>query len=90
MKMSCFDEVAMSCIVYMVNCNFVIYVSCPLAFTMYKYSELQMSLITQKLSYKANCKTHLFFHNDNPSFDPSPPFLLYVHTWFPIIHCYLC
>jgi hypothetical protein len=50
----------MSCTVYMVNCNFVTHATCPLKLTMYKYSELQVSVATQKLSCKANYKTPLF------------------------------
>jgi len=50
----------MSCTVYMVNCNFVTRATCLLKLTMYKYSELQVSVATQKLSCKANYKTPLF------------------------------
>jgi hypothetical protein len=31
---------------------------------MYKYNELQMSDVTQKLNYKASCKTFFFCHSD--------------------------
>jgi len=58
--MSCFDWVAMNCIVYMVSCNFATHVTCPLAFMAYKYNELQMSSPTQELSCNANCKTPFF------------------------------
>jgi hypothetical protein len=50
----------MSCIIYIVNYNFTIHVTCLLTLTTYKYNELQVSSTTQKLSCKANCKT-LFF-----------------------------
>jgi hypothetical protein len=50
----------MNCTTYKVNCNCAIHATCPLALMMYKYSELQMSCETQKLSCKASCKT-LFF-----------------------------
>ncbi len=40
--------------------NYATHVTCPLALTMYKYSELQVSSATQKLSCKASCKTPLF------------------------------
>jgi hypothetical protein len=46
--------------IYMVNCNSITHVICSLTFTTYKYNELQMSFATQFLSYKANCKTHIF------------------------------
>jgi hypothetical protein len=42
------------------SCNFATHAICPLAFTAYKYSELQMFFATQKLSCKANCKTPFF------------------------------
>jgi len=61
LKMSCFDWVTMSYVVYMVNCNFVIHATCLLTLMMYKYNELQMSFITQKLGCKASCKTPFFF-----------------------------
>jgi hypothetical protein len=38
-----------------------IHATCPLIFTTYKYSELQVSSTTQKLSCKASCKTPFFF-----------------------------
>jgi hypothetical protein len=50
----------MNCIVYMVNYNYVIHAISLLAFMAYKYNELQMFSITQKLSYKASCKTPFF------------------------------
>jgi len=50
----------MSCTIYMVNYNYTTHVTCPLALIAYKYNELQMSYATQKLSYKANCKTPFF------------------------------
>ncbi len=40
------------------SCNFVTHATCPLEFTVYKYSELQMSIGTQQL--KASCKAPLF------------------------------
>ncbi len=58
--MSCFDEVAMSCNVYMVNYNFVTHAIYSSALMMFKYNELQMSIATEKLSCKANCKTPFF------------------------------
>ncbi len=42
------------------NCNFITHATCPLALTTYKYNELQVSSATQKLSYKASCKTLIF------------------------------
>ncbi len=56
-----YDGVAMSCTLYMVSYNFVTHATCSLAFTTYKYNELQVSSTTQKLSCKANCKTPFFF-----------------------------
>jgi hypothetical protein len=44
--MSCFKKVAieltMSCIIYIVNWNFVIHVTCLLTFMTYKYNDLQV------------------------------------------------
>jgi hypothetical protein len=37
------------------------YATCIITLTLYKYSELQMIIATQKLNYKANCKTSFFF-----------------------------
>jgi hypothetical protein len=45
----------------MVSCNFATHVTCLLELTVYKYSELKVFVATQKLSYKANCKTPFFF-----------------------------
>jgi hypothetical protein len=45
----------------MVSYNFAIHATCLLAFTTYKYGELQVSNATQKLNCKANCKTPFFF-----------------------------
>jgi len=59
--MNCFNWVAMSCTIYMVNYNFATHAICPLALKVYKYNELQMPYATQKLSCKANCKTPFFF-----------------------------
>ncbi len=42
------------------SCNSITHVIGPLTLIAYKYSELQMSFVTQKLNYKANCKTPLF------------------------------
>ncbi len=50
----------MNCTTYMVNCNFVIHATCPLPLMTYKYSELQVSFVIQKLSCKASCKTPFF------------------------------
>jgi hypothetical protein len=50
----------MSCIVYMVSCNFATHVTCPLVFTTYKYNDLQISFATQKLNCKDSCKTFFF------------------------------
>ncbi len=47
----------------MVNSNFVIHATCPLTFMVYKYSKLEVSFATQKLSCKTSCKTP-FSHND--------------------------
>ncbi len=52
----------MSCIVYMVNYNYATPTTCPLALMPDKYTELQMSFATQKVSCNASCKTP-FFHN---------------------------
>jgi hypothetical protein len=57
--LSC-NWVAMNCTIYMMNYNSTIHATCLLALTMYKYSELQMSSTTQKLSCKASCKTPIF------------------------------
>jgi len=43
------------------SCNSTIHVTCPLAFTTYKYNELQVVIVTQKLNCKASCKRPLFF-----------------------------
>jgi hypothetical protein len=51
---------AMNCTIYIVNCNYVTHATCPLTLMVEKYSELQMSGATQKLSWKANCKTPFF------------------------------
>ncbi len=40
--------------------NFVVHATCLLALMTHKYSELQMSSTTQKLSCKASCKTPFF------------------------------
>jgi hypothetical protein len=50
----------MSCIIYVVSCNFATHVTCSLAFMSYKYNELQVSSKPQKLNCKANCKIPLF------------------------------
>ncbi len=44
----------------MASCNFATHATCSLALMTYKYSELQMSFTTQKLSCKASCKTPFF------------------------------
>jgi hypothetical protein len=41
----------------------VIQAICLWTLTMYKYNEMQMSYATQKLNYKASCKTP-FFHSE--------------------------
>jgi len=51
----------MSCTIYTVSCNFATQATCLLTFMVYKYSELQVSSITQKLNYKANDKTPFSF-----------------------------
>jgi hypothetical protein len=51
----------MNCSIYTVSCNFVIHAICLLKLMMYKYSELQVSGVIQKLSCKASCKTPFFF-----------------------------
>jgi hypothetical protein len=51
----------MSCIVYMVSCNFAIHATCSLAFTVYKYNELIMFTTIQKLSCKASYKTPFLY-----------------------------
>jgi len=51
----------MSCIVYTMNYNFATHAICPLAFTTYKYSELQTSFTIQKLSCKVSYKAPFFF-----------------------------
>jgi len=53
----------MSCIIYMMSCDFAIHATCLLALTTYKYSELKVSSTTKKLNCKANCKTP-FCHSD--------------------------
>jgi len=53
----------MSCTVCMMSCNSTIHAICSLALATYKYSELQVSFVTQTFN-KANCKTPFFFHND--------------------------
>jgi hypothetical protein len=60
LRMSCFEWVVMSCIIYMANCNFTTHAAHSLTFMVYKYSELQMSSTTQKLSRKANYKIPFF------------------------------
>ncbi len=43
------------------SCNSTTHATYPLALTTYKYIELQVSFVTQKVSYKVSCKTP-FFH----------------------------
>jgi hypothetical protein len=50
----------MSCIIYIVSCNFAIHAPCSLALMAYRYNELQVSFVTQTLSCNANCKTPFF------------------------------
>jgi hypothetical protein len=50
----------MNCNVYMVNYNFTTHATYPLEFMVYKYSELQMSIVIENLNCKASCKTPLF------------------------------
>jgi hypothetical protein len=56
--MNCFDKVTIE--LQWVASYIQQIATCPLTFTMYKYSELQMSFATQKLSCKASCKTPFF------------------------------
>ncbi len=42
------------------SCNSAIHAICPLTLTTYKYIELQVSSIIQKLSCNVNCKTPFF------------------------------
>jgi len=79
----------MSCTVYMVICNFVIHATCPLALTMYKYKELQMSSITPKLNYKASSETPFFSHNVKLHGSLQYPFHLFffLMTWCLITIC---
>ncbi len=48
------------------SCNFTTHATSPLALTTYKYIDLKMPSVIQKLSCKANCKTP-FFHCRNPN-----------------------
>jgi len=48
--MGYFDRVAMSCTVYIMNCNFTIHAICLLTLMAYKYIEFQISSVIQKLS----------------------------------------
>jgi len=50
----------MNCTIYMLNCNFATHATCSLEFTTYKYNELQVFFVIQKLSCKANYKTPIF------------------------------
>ncbi len=50
----------MNCTVYTVSYNSTIHASYPLAFTTYKYNELQVSFVTQKKIVRLVTK-HLFF-----------------------------
>ncbi len=43
------------------NCNSTTHATCSLTFIAYKYNKLQVFFATQKLSWKANCKTSFFF-----------------------------
>jgi hypothetical protein len=60
--MSCFDKVAIE-LQWVASYIWWIttHATCSLAFMAYKYNELQVTFATQKLSYKANCKTPFFF-----------------------------
>jgi hypothetical protein len=49
--------------IYMVNCNFATHATCLLELMTYKYSELQVSVVTKNLSCKASYKTP-FFHSE--------------------------
>jgi hypothetical protein len=64
--------VAMNCTIYTISCNFATHATCPLKFMVYKYNELQVSIVTQKLSCKVSCKTPLF-HSEcqNPCLEKS-------------------
>ncbi len=60
--------------------SFATHATCPLTLTTYKYSELQVSFTTQKLSWKANCKTPIVFNNarcPTKTKEKSSPFLMY-------------
>jgi hypothetical protein len=50
----------MNCTIYTMSYNFVTHAICPLTFMAYKYNDLQVSSVTQKLSCKASCKPPLF------------------------------
>jgi hypothetical protein len=50
----------MNCIIHTMSCNCATHATYSLAFTLYKYSELQVSFVIKKLSCKANCKTPFF------------------------------
>ncbi len=50
----------MSYIVYTMSRISVTHATCLLTFTVYKYNELQVSFVTQKLSCKTICKTPFF------------------------------
>jgi len=55
------DIVAMSYIVHIMSCNFIIHATYLLTFMAYKYNEFQMSNAIQKLSCKASCEFFFFF-----------------------------
>jgi len=58
--MNIFEIDVMSCTIYTASYNYATHATCLLTFMVYKYSELQMSFATQKLSCKANCKNKPF------------------------------
>jgi hypothetical protein len=55
--MSGFGIVAMNCTIYTMSCNSTIHAICLITLTSSKYVELEVVIVTQKLSCKANCKT---------------------------------
>jgi hypothetical protein len=67
----------MNCTLYVVNYNFAIHVTCLLTLTAHKYNELKVPFATQKLSYKPNCKTPLFF-------------IVFWTCYMVIFYCLLC
>jgi hypothetical protein len=52
--------ITMNYTIYTMNHNFTIRTTCSLTLTMYKYYELQVVIVIQKLSCKAGCKRPRF------------------------------